>query len=62
MFKKIVPITKEAHGNKKIKKIDTMKFTENIHISSIMMHEFARASAIYPIVFLEDNNIQEFKP
>ena len=62
MFKKIVPITKEAHENKKIKKIDTLKFTENIHIASVMIHEFARASAIYPIVFLEDRDTQDFKP
>ena len=62
MFKKIVPITKEAHGNKKVKKIETLKSMENIHIASVMMNEFASASAIYPIVFLEDKDTQEFKP
>lgn len=62
MFKKIVPLNEEIHKNLKIKPLDSFDFLKNIHLSSIMAHEFARASGIYPIIFLEDKENDEFKP
>ena len=62
MFKNITPITKEAHLNIKIKAIDNFNFVANTHIASIMVHEFSRASSIYPIVFLEDKEQDQFRP
>jgi hypothetical protein len=62
MFQKIVPITKEAHQSKKIKPIVSYAFAKDIHMVSVMMHEFTRVAPIYPIVFLEDQEADEFRP
>jgi hypothetical protein len=62
MFKNIVPITKEAHQRKKIKKVDSFAFAEKYHLASLMIHEFSRAASVYPIVFIEDKKTSEFRP
>ena len=62
MFKSIVPITKERHLWKKVKSTDNFDFVKDVHIASIMVHEFSRAASIYPIVFLEDQAEDKFRP
>lgn len=62
MFKEIVPITIKNHKNTKVKPINGFSFAKEIHLASIMLHEFSRAASIYPIVFLEDSEKDEFKP
>lgn len=62
MFKNLVPVTKEKHGKKKIKQIEGFDFASSFHIASVMAHEFVRAASIYPIVFLEDKEKDEFRP
>lgn len=61
MFKKLAPITREAHKDLKIQPIDNFDFSKDFHIASVMVHEFVRAAAVYPIVFLEDGN-SAFRP
>lgn len=62
MFQKLVPITKAQHADKKIMQVEGFDFASQFHIASVMMHEFVRAAAIYPIVFLEDKEKDEFRP
>lgn len=62
MFQKLVPITKAQHADKKIKQVQGFGFASGFHIASVMMHEFVRAAAIYPVVFLEDKDKDEFRP
>ncbi len=62
MFKSLVPVNKERHAGKKIKQIDGFGFASDFHIASVMVHEFVRAAAIYPVVFLEDKEKDEFRP
>lgn len=62
MFKSLVPVNKERHAGKKIKQIEGFEFASNFHIASLMVHEFVRASAIYPVVFLEDKEKDQFRP
>ena len=62
MFKSVVPISFERHGKKRIKNIQNFDFTKNINMASIMVHEFSRAASIYPIVFVEDKQKDQFKP
>ncbi|MCZ2498820.1 peptidase [Xylophilus sp. Kf1] len=62
MFEKVVPVNKERHAKKRIKEITGFSFASNFHIAYVTMHEFARAAAIYPIVFLEDKDKDEFRP
>lgn len=62
MFKKLVPVSRERHLNTKVTPATGFGFARNFHIASVMVHEFVRASAIYPIVFLEDKANDEFRP
>ncbi|MBW7877453.1 MAG: SapC family protein, partial [Candidatus Cloacimonetes bacterium] len=62
MFEKVVPITKDGHKKTKIKALSSFEFAKNINLAAIMVHEFSRAAAIYPIVFLEDKDKDQFRP
>ena len=62
MFQKLVPVNLERHAKTKIKQVEGFSFAGGFHIASVMMHEFARAAAIYPIVFIEDKQLDEFRP
>jgi hypothetical protein len=62
MYEQLVPVTKARHAGKKIKQVEGLGFASQFHIASIMVHEFARAAAIYPVVFLEDKAKDEFRP
>lgn len=62
MFQQLVPVSKTRHATTKIKQIDGFGFASQFHIASVMVHEFARAAAIYPVVFLEDKAQDEFRP
>jgi hypothetical protein len=62
MFEKVTPLNKERHADTKVKQITDFRFASKFHIAYLTMHEFARAAAIYPIVFLEDKERDEFRP
>lgn len=64
MFEQVVPVNKERHGAKKVRVTGSFAFASKFHVAYVTMHEFARASSIYPIVFLEDkdNDNDEFRP
>ncbi|MBU3651859.1 MAG: SapC family protein, partial [Limnohabitans sp.] len=62
MFEQVVPVNKERHAGKKIRMSSDFGFAAKFHISYITLHEFARAAAIYPIMFLEDQANDEFRP
>jgi hypothetical protein len=62
MAQNFVPVTREAHQNKKIKPLKTFEFASEIHMVSVMMHEFLNAASVYPIVFLEDTDNKTFRP
>jgi len=62
MFNNVVPITQEKHKDKKILPISDFSFAKNLNIAAIMLHEFSRAAALYPIVFLEDKELDQFRP
>lgn len=61
MFQQVVPVNKERHAKKKIKDITDFNFASKFHIAYLTMHEFARAASIFPIVFLEDKEKDEFR-
>jgi hypothetical protein len=62
MFKQVVPINPQRHAGKKIKEITGFGFSSNFHIAYVTTHEFVRASAIYPLVFIEDKEKDQFRP
>jgi hypothetical protein len=62
MFQRVVPVNKERHLSKKVLQSSSFSFAAQFHISYVTAHEFARAAAIYPVLFLEDKANDEFKP
>ena len=62
MFEKLVPVNKSRHARTRIRQVDGFGFASNFHIASVMVHEFARAAATYPLVFLEDKAQDAFRP
>lgn len=62
MFKQLVPINKHEHADLKVRPLDHFRFADRFHIASIMVHEFMRAASVYPIVFLEDQQADSFRP
>jgi hypothetical protein len=62
MYKSLVPINKARHEGKRIKQVQGFGFASGFHIASIMVHEFARAASLYPVVFLEDKERDTFRP
>lgn len=62
MFEKIAPVNKDLHANKRVKEITSFDFASKFHVAYITLQEFTRAAAIYPIVFLEDKQKDEFRP
>lgn len=62
MYQRLVPISKDKHAAKKVKRIDSFDFAAKFQLASVMAHEFTRAGAIYPIVFVEDKAKGEYTP
>lgn len=62
MFQKVVPVNKDRHAKKRIKDTTSFDFASQFHIAYVTMQEFARAASIFPIVFLEDKEKDEFRP
>ncbi len=62
MFEKIAPINKDLHAQKRVKEIVSFDFAAKFHVAYVTLQEFTRAAAIYPVVFLEDKQKDEFRP
>ena len=62
MFKNVVPVTKERHAAIKVKALENFEFAKQINMATVMVHEFSRAASIYPIVFIEDKQKDQFRP
>ena len=62
MFEQVVPVNKERHAGKKIRSSNDFRFAAKFHVAYVTVHEFARAAAIYPLVFLEDKASDDFRP
>jgi len=62
MFEQVVPVNKDRHAGKKIRMSNNFNYASGFHVAYVTVHEFARAAAIYPIVFLEDKVSDEFRP
>jgi hypothetical protein len=60
MFEKVVPVNRGRHAKTRIREIQGFSFAAKFHIAYVTMHEFSRAAAVYPIVFVEDKD--SFRP
>ncbi|MCZ4317314.1 SapC family protein [Comamonadaceae bacterium G21597-S1] len=62
MFEKIAPVNKDLHAKKRVKEITSFSFASKFHVAYVTLQEFTRAASIFPIVFLEDKQKDEFRP
>ena len=62
MFKNVAPVVLDKHKNTKVKVIDNFDFVKDVNMGSVMVHEFAKVAPTYPIVFLEDQKKDQFRP
>jgi hypothetical protein len=62
VFQRVVPVNKEVHANKRVREISSFDFASKVHIAYVTLQEFTRAASIFPIVFLEDKDKDEFRP
>lgn len=62
MFEKVVPVNRERHARTRIRDMTGFGFAAKFHIAYVTMHEFSRAAAVYPIVFVEDKEKDAFRP
>lgn len=62
MFQKIAAINNQTHAAKRVKDTTSFGFAAKAHVAYLTLQEFTRAAPIYPIVFLEDTQKDEFRP
>lgn len=62
MFDQVVPVNKDRHAGKRVRTSNDFRFASKFHVAYVTVHEFARAAAIYPLVFLEDKSNDDFRP
>lgn len=62
MFEKVVPVNRDRHAKTRIREMNGFGFAAKFHIAYVTMHEFSRAAAVYPIVFVEDKEKDSFRP
>jgi hypothetical protein len=62
MYQQLVPVLKDKHARKKVKRIDSFDYASRFQLAAVMAHEFSRAAAIYPIVFVEDKAQVSLQP
>lgn len=54
MFDQMVPLSLERHQAKRVRHSTSLRFARKFHIAYVTLHEFSRAGAIYPLVFVAD--------
>ncbi|MEN9760796.1 MAG: hypothetical protein RI906_622 [Pseudomonadota bacterium] len=62
MFKELVPVSRERHGEQRVRPLVSFEFARGFHLASVMMHEFSRAQAFNPIVFIDDSRNGVYRP
>lgn len=62
MQNQLTPISFDRHKGKKIRPLADHNHAKDYHFASAMVHEFTRCVLHYPIVFLEDQQIEGFRP
>lgn len=62
MFRELVPLSSRRHAALRVKPQTDFKFARGVHTAVLMHSEFIQAAASYPIVFVEDSDIDGFRP
>lgn len=62
MSQNIQPLNKDVHGKLKIKQQKNFAHVASQHLAPVVVHEFARASAEFPVVFVKNSDDGSFQP
>lgn len=62
MFRELVALNSKRHAALRVRLQTGFEFARGVHMSALMQAELVRAAAIYPIVFVEDPDIDSFRP
>ena len=62
MFRELVALNSKRHAALRVRPQTGFEFARGVHMSALMQAELVRAAAIYPIVFVEDPDIDSFRP
>ncbi|MEW6998016.1 SapC family protein [Colwelliaceae bacterium BS250] len=62
MSQNIQPLNKSVHANTKIKVQKNFPHTASQHLAPVVVHEFSRASAEFPVVFVKNSESGTFQP
>jgi hypothetical protein len=62
MFRELVALNAKRHAALRVRPQVGFEFARDIHLATLMQTEMVRAASIYPIVFVEDRDIDGFRP
>ncbi|WOH37760.1 SapC family protein [Thalassotalea fonticola] len=58
----IQPLNKTAHAKTKVKAQKNFLHVSSQHMAPVVVHEFSRASAEFPVVFVKNSESESFQP
>lgn len=62
MSQNVQPLNKSVHGNTKIKPQANYAHVDSQHLAPVVVHEFSRAGAEFPVVFVKNTDNDTFQP
>jgi SapC len=62
VYRHVVALSSAQHARLRVKPVADYGFARGLHMSALMQAEMVRASALYPIVFVEDREAEVFRP
>ena len=62
MFRQVVPLNVRRHAGLRLRALPGFAHAAGLHMAALMQAEIVRASALYPIVFVEDRDNDTFRP
>lgn len=62
MSQNIQALNKSAHANTKVKVQKNFENAKGQHLAPVVVHEFSRASAEFPVVFVKNSESDSFQP
>ena len=62
MFRRVAALSSVQHARLKVRPLRDFAFARGVHMAALMQPEMVRASALYPIVFVEDPGTDSFMP
>lgn len=62
MFANLMILNKELHAGRSVVPVSSYAYAANVHVASVAIHEFSKAAALYPLVFIQPAAGEQFSP